>query len=401
MARRRVRQEYDRLVAEWLACGRTDIAADNAPSITISEVLLAFWQFAQGWYIKNEEPTNEIEAYRLILRDVRELYGATVAADFGPLAFKAVRQRWIDRGQARSTVNKNAGRLKRLFKWAVSEELVPATVHHALSTVEGLRKGRTAVRESKRILPVALDVVEATILHLPPVTADMIRVQLLTGARPGEVCKMRPCDIDRSADVWEYRVGGHKTEHHGRERTVYIGPEAQAVLTAYLLRDSQTVCFSMAESVEQRRQAKHELRTTPANCGNSRGRRSKSDREGNAKKRRPKPRNEFDANSYRKAIHYACDEAFPAPAPLGKRVGESDAARRRRLSESQSAELNTWQASHRWAPNQLRHTRGTDIRKRFGLEAAQVILGHADAGVTQVYAERDREKAIEVARQVG
>lgn len=45
--------------------------------------------------------------------------------------------------------------------------------------------------------------------------------------------------------------------------------------------------------------------------------------------------------------------------------------------------------------------RGTEIRKRFGLEAAQVILGHASADVTQVYAERDLQKAVQIMREVG
>jgi integrase len=54
-----------------------------------------------------------------------------------------------------------------------------------------------------------------------------------------------------------------------------------------------------------------------------------------------------------------------------------------------------------WHPNQLRHTAGTEIRQRFGLEAAQVVLGHSKADVTQVYAERDQRLAVEVARQVG
>ena len=35
-----------------------------------------------------------------------------------------------------------------------------------------------------------------------------------------------------------------------------------------------------------------------------------------------------------------------------------------------------------WHPNQLRHTRATEVRKQFGLEAAQVVLGHAKADVT-------------------
>jgi integrase len=246
---------------------------------------------------------------------------------------------------------------------------------------------------------VNLAVVEATLPHLPPVTADMVRFQLLTGARPGEVCSLTPGAVDRSGDVWEYRVEGHKTEHHGRTRVVYIGPEAQAVLRPYLLRQSDMVCFSMAESLEQRRQARSEQRVTPLHYGNRRGKRNESDRPGWKRTRTPQVK--FDPSSYRHAIHHACDPAFPAPPPLARREGESDQARLRRLTDQQREELNQWQQAHRWHPNQLRHTRATEIRRKFGLEAAQVILGHAAADVTQVYAERDAEKAREVARLIG
>jgi integrase len=54
-----------------------------------------------------------------------------------------------------------------------------------------------------------------------------------------------------------------------------------------------------------------------------------------------------------------------------------------------------------WAPNQLRHNAGTAVRQRFGLEAAQVVLGHSKADVTQVYAERDQRLAVEVALRIG
>ena len=53
----------------------------------------------------------------------------------------------------------------------------------------------------------------------------------------------------------------------------------------------------------------------------------------------------------------------------------------------------------KWGPNRLRHSAATDIRRHFGLEAAQVALGHAQADVTQVYAERDLRLAAEVARE--
>jgi integrase len=65
------------------------------------------------------------------------------------------------------------------------------------------------------------------------------------------------------------------------------------------------------------------------------------------------------------------------------------------------AEAKAWCSEHRWSPNQLRHTAGTEIRRQFGLEAAQVTLGHSNANVTQIYAERDLAKAAEIMRQVG
>jgi len=54
-----------------------------------------------------------------------------------------------------------------------------------------------------------------------------------------------------------------------------------------------------------------------------------------------------------------------------------------------------------WHPNQLRHTRATAIREAFGLEAAQAVLGHARADVTQVYAERNLALAAKVAAETG
>ncbi len=54
-----------------------------------------------------------------------------------------------------------------------------------------------------------------------------------------------------------------------------------------------------------------------------------------------------------------------------------------------------------WSPNQLRHAYATRIRREFGLEAAQVVLGHATADVTQIYAEKDFQHALRIADSVG
>jgi integrase len=55
----------------------------------------------------------------------------------------------------------------------------------------------------------------------------------------------------------------------------------------------------------------------------------------------------------------------------------------------------------KWSPNQLRHTAATEIRSKFGLEGAQIVLGHASADVTQVYAERDEKLGTRIAREIG
>jgi integrase len=54
-----------------------------------------------------------------------------------------------------------------------------------------------------------------------------------------------------------------------------------------------------------------------------------------------------------------------------------------------------------WHPNQLRHTYASEIRRDHGLEAAQVLLGHSQANVTEIYAERNLNLAVKVAAEVG
>jgi integrase len=60
-----------------------------------------------------------------------------------------------------------------------------------------------------------------------------------------------------------------------------------------------------------------------------------------------------------------------------------------------------WRERNCWSPNQLRHNAATEIRAKFGLEAAQMTLGHATADISQIYAERDLRKAAEVMAVVG
>lgn len=105
--------------------------------------------------------------------------------------------------------------------------------------------------------------------------------------------------------------------------------------------------------------------------------------------------------SYLTAIVRACDRAFPAPGDLAPRAKESRAKWQARLTDEQKADVKKWQKAHHWHPNQLRHTFAIRVRKQHGLEAAQVMIGHARADVTQIYAERNAALAVSVAQQIG
>lgn len=164
----------------------------------------------------------------------------------------------IEEGLTRQGINARINRIKRVFRWAVSEELAPATLVGALSTVAGLEAGRTVASETEPVTPVSDEVVEKTLPHLPNVVADMVRFQRLVGCRPGEVCAVRPGDVDRSGKVWRDVPGSHKTEHYGKQRIIFVGPRAQRVLLPYLLREAQAYCFSPADSDRER---KAEMRT--------------------------------------------------------------------------------------------------------------------------------------------
>ncbi len=124
------RAEYDRLMAEWLATGRRPIVADSASraDLTVNEMLLAYLDYADGYYVKNGKPTTEPVNIRLALRPLRQLYGHTPAREFGPLRLKTVRQAMIDSGLCRSEVNKRVRHVLRAFKWAVGEEMVPPSL---------------------------------------------------------------------------------------------------------------------------------------------------------------------------------------------------------------------------------------------------------------------------------
>jgi integrase len=125
-------------------------------------------------------------------------------------------------------------------------------------------------------------------------------------------------------------------------------------------RDAEAFCFSPQEAEAARRARDHEKRVTPLKRGNA---------PGTNRKQEPKvrPGARYSTGSYRRAVQRACDAA----------------------------------GVERWTPHQLRHSRATELRKSYGIEAARIALGHTNAGVTEIYAEADLETARKIASEVG
>ena len=382
--------EYDRLVAEWLEGGRYLPRAGNG-DVTVVELCAAFWRFAKRYYVKNKRPTSTLGNVKRAIDLLRPLYGRISVSEFRPKCLKTLRHKLLESDRMnRGTINQHIAIMKQLFEWGVAEELVSPVVYQALAAVKNLRKGRTTAREPAPVKSVSVEIVEATLPHLPPIVADMVRFQRLTGARPGELCQLRPTDVDRSKSTWEYRPESHKTQHHDRDRIIFIGPKAQQVLRPYLLRAADAYCFSPAEAVKQHLEARRTARKTPLTYGNSPGTNRKSQPKRN-------PQDRYTKDAYNRAIQRACEMTFDMPKEL-RRISKKLAADERKRLQKLAAE---WRAKHCWSPNQLRHAAGTDVRRQFGLEAAQVVLGHAKADVTQVYAERDQALAAEIMRKIG
>lgn len=367
-------EKYDRLILEWLANDRSLPKPQEA--ITIVELGAAYFRHCKTYYTKNGKPTDTVAAAKRTIQLVTSFYGRLPAKEFGPQAMKALTHRMIDLDWSRKFVNDNIATIKRMIRWGVVEELIPPEIFQRVDAVPGLRKGRTLARETPPVRPISDAIVEITLTKLGVVVAAMVQLQRLTGSRPGEICNLRPMDVDTSSTVWLYRPSEHKTEHHDQQRVIPIGPKGQDILRPFLLRPADLFCFSPQDSEKKRRREMHDNRSVPMSCGNRPGTNLKASPRRYAGDR-------YDNNSYRRAIHRACDLAFPTPDNLD---GEARAI---------------WQSEHRWSPNRLRHTAATEIRDVFGLESAQCVLGHKQASITEIYAERDLTKAVEVARQIG
>lgn len=354
------KQKYEQQIARWLASRETptlNASSETVPrdDLRISELLVAYFEHADAYYVKNGAPTGEIKNLEDAVRPLREMFEDERVVDFGPISLKTVRQAMICAKLSRRVINARVNRIRRVFKWGVENELVGPEMLHALQAVAPLKKGRSSAPERREVQPVPLNHIDPVRPLVSGPVRAMIDLQLLTGMRPGEVVIMRPRDIDRSGTTWRYTPSSHKTEHHGAERAVFLGPRAKRVILPFLARKPDAYLFDPREAMAEKHRERREA--------------AKVTRPIKKLRKRPNPRlgDHYTRKAYHNAIFKACRKAG---VPT-------------------------------WGPNRLRHNAATELRKQFGIEVARVILGHRSAEVTEVYAELDRSRASDIMAQVG
>ncbi len=381
------KREYDRLIGEYIVSGRQKSFGVKKEELLLSELLVAYLKHAKQAYGVTKR--GEYYKVKLAIRPLRRLYGSSELLQFGVLQWKNVRQYVLDgkngkegdpiRVPTRRYVNTFMQRVTRIFRWAAGDgDMYPGELALKLERIEPLKVGRTKARETEDVEGVPDEIIEKTLEHLPPVVADLVRIQRLVGCRPGELCSLTAGMVDRSTDIWTVDLGkNHKTAHHGKKRVLYIGPKAQDVLRSYLLRGPEEFLFRPRDSEKKRRQALHDQRVTPLSCGN---------KPGSNKRTKPlrKPGHCYTAQSYARAVLRGCDKAFPPPEGMKK---ESD--------------IEAWKKARRWSPNQLRHACAQKVRDEISIEAASSVLGHSDIQTTQIYAKRNEKHGMDAARLLG
>jgi len=171
-------ERYQDLIAEWrIRNGDTD-----RYTLTVDDLALLYLDYAKLHYRKNGR-----ETFGSALHPIRTaVFGGsgrqTRARSFGPKLLKEVRERMVSAKLCRTTINSNVGRIRRMFKWAVAEELIPPTVLTALQRSRAAGRAQHCNRTSsgRPVSQAAIDAIHPFVSR--PVWA-MVQVQLLTGMR--------------------------------------------------------------------------------------------------------------------------------------------------------------------------------------------------------------------------
>ncbi|MDB4731514.1 tyrosine-type recombinase/integrase [Planctomicrobium sp.] len=334
-------QRYSELLGEWSRSNSHPVK-----DVKVRELAQLYIEHCKIYYRKNGEVTGEVANIKSAIRYLNQKFRNVQSKEIDTLKLEAVREHMIQADLARKTINCHISRIKSMFKWAANKKLIDKMVYLELTTLEGLKEGRSMARETDAVVPVPEAYVDAVEQFVTSPIWNMIQLQMCTGMRPGEVLQIRACDLVTSGEVWEYRPQSHKTQHKKKLRIVHLGKHAQELIEPYLTTDLQAYLFSPLKG-----RAEY---TSKNYCDD-------------AKAFVRNDRRRYSSQGYYIAIKRACESA---------------------------------DVPH-WSPNRLRHNFATNVRREHGIEAARVLLGHSSAVTSEIYAEVDIESARAVIAKIG
>ena len=289
-----------------------------------------------------------------VLCDELDRHAGKIEADtFGPKKLRELRDKWTQRYDRRYC-NRLASAVRRIFRYAVSEELVSESAWTRLKSLDPLREGDAPIERAEREC-VALEHVQATLKHLHSILADVVTLQLHLALRPSEVLSIKPCEIDRSGAIWVYHPTYHKTKSRGHRRVIVLDGFAQRIVDKYLERPADAYLFSPKEAVSTIRSKAKAERVARGGSGSRKKPRQKQTR---------LPGDRYYPREYAKAIQRA---ATKAGVP-------------------------------QWSPYQLRHTGITLMAEKAGVDNVQALAGHSKRAMTIHYSKATIEKASEALR---
>lgn len=319
--------------------GKIASESHTAGSVSLRQAYDLFMHHARTYYrLPSGRESAEVTAgFPLSFRELLDLAGELPAALVDKRLLKQARQLMIDAGLSRGVINQRVGRIQRAFRWLAEEEHIPDTVAASLSLVRPLPAHRSPAPETEDVKPVDAATVAATLPHLGEPWASMVRLQWCTGMRPGEVSGLK---VSMLAPAGRMALSADFGDAH---KMAYKGRSRRVLVGPAGVMVLAPWLFA--------------------------------------------------------ALTHGRDAVFVARKQRGKGAGAAS-VRRDSYDGAVAAAAGRAGVPH-WHPNQIRHAYLTRVRSRFGLEAAQVAGGHAQADVTQIYAEADLKLAAKVAREMG
>lgn len=235
------RQKYAEIVAR-LSAGQEPLPPPPAPaeSVTVQTIVVRWMEERAPRY---SDRGREVAQFKRSVVPLLAMHEKTPAASFDADALEGVQLAMATgswkkgaRGWCRNVVNRRIVRIRTIWRWAERKKLVPPGAWANLRTVASLAPNDPRVRHTPRRKPCTYADLVMVALAAPRPVSAMLALVWWSGMRPGEVRRLRPCEIDRSGDVWLCRPGQHKNDWRGQGRVVLLGRRAQELLAPYLAR---------------------------------------------------------------------------------------------------------------------------------------------------------------------